>query len=212
MSFQYTSGDPTHLTGGANASMADIQGPFTDLRTFLNARIAAIPTLVSSLPVSPVDGQEIYYLVDSTNGVVWHLRYRAASASTYKWEFVGGTDLFSQVATLETTASTTYVALTTPGPAVALPLAGDYNITLGMTARVAGDSVMRMSYDIGGTGAVDADALEVRSDSTARYSASMREAKKTGLSAVTLTAKYASSGGTASFYFRSMRARPVRVG
>lgn len=90
MSFQYTSGDPSHLTGGANASMSDIQGPFTDLKTFLNNRIAAIPTLVSSLPVSPADGQEIYYQADATNGVIWHLRYRAASASSFKWECVGG--------------------------------------------------------------------------------------------------------------------------
>lgn len=36
-SFSYTGGDISHLTGGFTpASMADIQGPFTDLRTALN--------------------------------------------------------------------------------------------------------------------------------------------------------------------------------
>lgn len=34
--FSYTTGNPTNLTGGATASMNDIQGPFTDLRTYLN--------------------------------------------------------------------------------------------------------------------------------------------------------------------------------
>lgn len=34
--FDYTSGNPNNLTAGANASMADIQGPFVDLRDFLN--------------------------------------------------------------------------------------------------------------------------------------------------------------------------------
>lgn len=43
--------------------------------------------LVTSLPANPVDGQEIYFLADSTNGIIWHLRYRVASS---KWEYVGG--------------------------------------------------------------------------------------------------------------------------
>lgn len=34
--FAYTTGNPNNLTAGASASMNDIQGPFTDLRTFLN--------------------------------------------------------------------------------------------------------------------------------------------------------------------------------
>src|SRR4030095_11342304 len=46
--------------------------------------------LVSALPGSPFDGQEIYYLADATNSVIWHLRYRAGSSSAYKWEFIGG--------------------------------------------------------------------------------------------------------------------------
>lgn len=35
-SFSYTTGNPSNLTAGSTASMNDIQGPFTDLRTFLN--------------------------------------------------------------------------------------------------------------------------------------------------------------------------------
>jgi len=34
--FAYTTGNPNNLVANQNASMADIQGPFTDLRTFLN--------------------------------------------------------------------------------------------------------------------------------------------------------------------------------
>lgn len=34
--FSYSSGNPANLTGGSTANMNDIQGPFTDLRTFLN--------------------------------------------------------------------------------------------------------------------------------------------------------------------------------
>lgn len=40
--FAYTSGDPSHLTAATNASMADIQGPLVDVRTFLNGNISDI--------------------------------------------------------------------------------------------------------------------------------------------------------------------------
>src|SRR4051812_20323941 len=88
----------------------------------------AVP-LVTSLPTSPVDGQVIDYLADATNGVVWHLRYRLASASIYKWEYVGGPALVTETTPAgdDSTTSTTYVALATP-TTLALPLAGDYDI------------------------------------------------------------------------------------
>lgn len=38
-SFSYTTGNPSNLVGGATASMNDIQGPFSDLRTFLNGTL-----------------------------------------------------------------------------------------------------------------------------------------------------------------------------
>jgi hypothetical protein len=42
--------------------------------------------VLTALPASPVDGQEIYFQADAgPPAVVWHLRRRAS-----KWEFVGG--------------------------------------------------------------------------------------------------------------------------
>src|SRR5215831_7718955 len=46
------------------------------------------PAQMSAL--TPIDGDEIYLIVDASNGVVWHLRYNAGSSSAYKWEFLGG--------------------------------------------------------------------------------------------------------------------------
>lgn len=37
--FSYTSGNPNNLIAGGNASMSDMQGPLTDLRTFVNGGI-----------------------------------------------------------------------------------------------------------------------------------------------------------------------------
>jgi hypothetical protein len=50
--------------------------------------------LVTSLPASPFDGQVIDFLADADNGVIWRLRYRAASPSLYKWEWAGGDELY----------------------------------------------------------------------------------------------------------------------
>ena len=84
--------------------------------------------LVTSLPSSPVDGQECYYqnAAMATDGLVWHLRYRSAGG-TYKWEFVGGPALLAAttVATLSMgrIGTTVYVA----SGSVTVPLAGEYD-------------------------------------------------------------------------------------
>lgn len=170
---------------------------------------------VTALPATPQDGMEIYYAADATNGVIWHLRYNGLSASAYKWEYVGGPPLFAEVETREALNSTTYAALTTAGPALTLPLAGDYDVEIG--GRVEGTSATSdvfMSYDIGATGASDNDALQIFNGNTSIVGPSCARARrKTGLTAVTLTAKYRSSAasGTAVGQ-RWLRATPVRVG
>lgn len=82
------------------------------------------PTFVTSLPASPADGQEVYFLADATYGVVWHLRYRAGSSSAYKWEFVGGPPIFTP--TFGGANNTSGAIYQDVGVNLALPLAGDY--------------------------------------------------------------------------------------
>jgi hypothetical protein len=173
---------------------------------------------VSSLPGSPVDGQECFYVADATAGAVWHLKYRAASGSSYKWEFVGGSPLFAEVTTDESTTSATYAALTTAGPSITLPLAGDYRVAIGAafeTINAAGTTGL-MSYDIGGTGAVDANAAWgswQASGATGNIDTGSRERVKTALTAVALVSKYKSTTANAMHFFnRWMRVTPVRVG
>jgi hypothetical protein len=169
----------------------------------------------TSLPGSPTDGQE-YTLVDSTTSPTyqWRFRYNAGSSNTDKWEFVGGVGGFSQVATAETLPSAgSYVALSTAGPSFALPRAGVYIIEIGAKFNAgAASHTGRMSYDIGGTGAVDADSTYEGTGSGDQYSSSiMRAQQKTGLTAVTLTAKYKATATSDGFEFRWMKITPVRV-
>lgn len=172
----------------------------------------------TSFPASPVDGQPYVYTADATNGVEWTFKYNAGSGSTYKWEFVGGPPLFSEVATQETTSSGSYAALTTAGPSVTTPRAGDYFVDQGawFSSTASVTEQLLMSYDIGATGAVDADAViaGVSFGGTIAQSASARRRLKTGIAASTaFVSKYKINPGGSAGYFgnRWISLLPVRV-
>jgi hypothetical protein len=173
--------------------------------------------VVSSLPGSPTDGEVIFFQSSgmATDGIVWTLKYRAASGSAYKWEYIGGSDLQAVVDTDQAVNSTTYAALATAGPSITVPLAGDYDVAVGcFIYGTAGDGAF-MSYDVGGTGAIDADAAIENHSATLTDGASVtNHRRKTALAASTaLVSKY--RGSTVSnqqFSRRWMRVRPVRVG
>lgn len=74
-----------------------------------------------------VDGTEIVYLADETNGVAWRLKY--LEGSTYPWYFIGGTALMASADPTTDpvirTSSGTYDTLSND-VTLTLPLAGDY--------------------------------------------------------------------------------------
>jgi hypothetical protein len=94
--------------------------------------VAQIPLTVVSygttLPASPVDGQEAI-LVDSVTSpsYTWRFRYNAGGG-TYKWEFVGGAPMTMAVDASQSTASATLVDLATVGPSLTVPRAGIYSV------------------------------------------------------------------------------------
>lgn len=197
-------------------------GPLRDnvLQQKFDALAQAVPTVgagpfvTTSLPTTAVNGQQIDYVADATNGVVWRFRYRSASASSFKWEFVGGSPLISEVANQETLAGA-YAALGTAGPIVTLPLAGDYEISIGADINVnVGAGIAYMSYKIGATTAADADSIHaaVTIAGGATECSYARTMRKTGLTAVALTANYKTTGTGAFWQRRFMTVTPVRVG
>jgi hypothetical protein len=60
----------------------------------------------------------------ATFGFLWHLRYRAASVSPYKWEFVGGSAWTDQDSTTFGLVIGGYQI--PPKPTVTVPLMGEY--------------------------------------------------------------------------------------
>jgi hypothetical protein len=172
------------------------------------------PPLVVALPSNPYDGQEVHYLADAANAIVWHLRYRGASPGAQKWEFVGGTPLMSLVAALETTASGAYVDLTTVGPSVTVPLAGTYDVEHGVVlSHNTVGAFLAQSFSVGATAASDTDWCVMHEPVANLVQTQMTVRRKTGVTTgAAITAKYRTSGATASYQSRWLRARPVVVG
>lgn len=122
------------------------------------AWVTSVP-LVTSLPTSPYDGQEIYYLADEPSGTLWHLRYRAASTSAYKWEAIGPTPLWAKADVAITFNSATYID-GSGGPQITPPLNGDYDIEFGSRfGGGPGSSYMYVSPSFAGAVPTDNDGL-----------------------------------------------------
>ena len=193
------------------------------------------PLFVTTLPAG-YDGQEVFYQSTTAGtgggasnsmadvGAVWHLRYRAASASAYKWEVVGAAPFIASIINTtsgEDTAAThtTYQSLTTALTFVAAEK-GDYRVTIGCEAKppsVAGEGVS-MSYKIGTTSAVDANRVVAYTPAANLQVTTMMRDQIKDLSGATiaertLTAQFKSStSSAASFYNRSLGITPIRVG
>jgi hypothetical protein len=180
-------------------------------------------TYSATIPASPTDGDTWIYPADATNGIMWTFRYRAGSASTYKWEFIGGSPLAVTVDTEDSVTSATYAALTN-AQTLTIPFAGDWNIELSahMRPSIDNNNVVKTgwwSYDVGATGAVDADAIHWRfalnnNGGVTDFGANMhRRRRKNAIAATTvLTTKARASAASTFVGDRMIAATPIRVG
>lgn len=182
------------------------------------------------LPTTPTDGDEVDYLADPLYGVAWRLRYDAAAVSAdggatpYKWQVVGGSDLYGEAAGSIGVSASAYDA--GAGPLVTVPLDGEYLQTLGFSGGgwvdVGKGFNLYMSTASAGSPAVDSDAAELQvslGSATVAGSAifvtgsGLRSARRT-LSRGWLEAQYRADNNTAflpTAKLRWLRVRPVRV-
>jgi hypothetical protein len=185
--------------------------------TYPNPRVSI--ATVTALPASPFDGQEIYFIADDANGVIWHLRYRATSGSTSKWEFVGGPPMTATVDSDDTFAEgATYVnPAPNVGPTIVVPLTGNYALTMTANFYIASQTAAgnaNLALSIGG-------AVPVAPNNAAGYisAGSAVTVTKNGTAATTsgngFRLQYnvpVAIGGTAHVRWRALQIVPVNVG
>jgi hypothetical protein len=202
---------------GRNYRPTDAAGVDLDTGTSW-LRMAPLPPTVTSLPASPVDGQEIYFVADSANGAVWHLRYRAASSSPYKWEFLGGaglhTEAFGSGSITPANGFTSSLSSNTLS-GMTLPLAGDYDATITygyMGSDTAGGFVeMGITWSGASPSAADCASAYISTAGTG-YPGSMHRRVTGRAAASQIFPVYHVSLGTATFTRGTLRVAPVRVG
>jgi hypothetical protein len=109
------------------------------------------PAQFLALPAQ-ADGTVLRVLVDAAAGVIWTFRFRAASASAYKWELLDGAKLSAQnTGPVAFAFPATYGWNVMPsGPVVTAPLAGEFEmdwavVMLSMAAGGVGDVRFRPS-------------------------------------------------------------------
>jgi hypothetical protein len=199
----------------APADPADVPTDMGELATDVeNKLLTASSTYSTTPPATPVDGQLWAYPADTTNGVIWLFRYRTA-ATTYKWEYVGGSPLTSAVSTLETTTTTgSYVNLATVGPSVTVPRAGFY-LTTG--SAVITDSTTQSNAGIG-VGIGDFSTQDVEAPANIAFAGAASAVSVTYRSSSALTAsqeirmKYRHlAAGQLGVFQRYLHVWPIRV-
>jgi hypothetical protein len=175
-----------------------------------------VPTVAlgSFPPSSPQDGQLVSLILPSTYDPVggrtirWLCEYDATLAM---WH-VKGPALYAEVQTVELAPNSgSYGDAATVGPAVTLPRPGDWISEHGFLAQDLSTPVL-MSYQIGGIGALDADAIQASTGNAQTNNTNKaRIREKVNLTAVTVTAKYKCAGGVGNIGNRYLAMRPLRI-
>jgi hypothetical protein len=186
--------------------------------TYLSSATASASSSTTTagtiFPTSPADGNIFIYLADATNGVNWAFKYNAGSASTYKWEFIGGPPILATVETDETTTSTSYTDLSTTGPTVTIARAGNYYVRSTLYFyNTSSTAIVFSSIKVGSSGApADYDGPMLTN------AMATQEALVSGVSRIigttasdSIRMQYRVSSGTGHFARRRIEVLPQRV-
>jgi hypothetical protein len=167
-------------------------------------------TLAGGPPASPNDGDIWIATTVDANGTRWAFQFNAASASGFKWEFIGGPPVVSFVPGQETTASTTYVELTTPQRFTAVR-PGDYIFKVGAQGFSTVSSTIQMTvYDITANASLSNDQFVTSAGTWVslgyieRLQGSLTVGHVYGL-------KFLTSAGSTNFAERTFAVSPVRI-
>jgi len=176
--------------------------------------------VVTSLPGSPADGDEVYYTADATNGIYWHLKYIASQPAGKRWVYVGGPPLSDEILTNSSRANAAYGDLAaTVGPQVTVPLAGDYELRGGALGFISatGNSTLIAALKLGTAATSDNEIVSYQATAgitpaTAQGSAGSGQMRRTLAASDVVKMQYKASAGTGAWLNRWLKVLPVRVG
>ena len=170
----------------------------------------------TTLPASPTDGQEHILVNSLTNPAYqWRFRYNAGSSSAYKWEFVGGSDLFGGPSGSVTGITTTPTPLT-GGPSLVVPHAGDYLVMVsvfGQATAYTSACNLQAAVNLSTSGAGQLWIVSVAIALNMGATSGGRE-KRTGLVAgetATIRVVNGNANATGSYSSGSLSLLPVRI-
>lgn len=171
-------------------------------------------TVAQFAALTPNDGDECYLVADAANGVIWHMRYNAGG-TTYKWEFLGGPSVRSNIAAGEASSVAAFADLATVGPSFVAPRSGDYEVEWGsrrfdIPAGNAGPALAlnwpahAAAYDEYGAVFVSPSASTTASIGAKHF--------VTLVAGDTLKIKYGANANTThTVYYRYLFVRPIRI-
>lgn len=128
--------DPPTATGATALSrrVGEVTWSGTAITGLYNILVPGDVPMVTALHPAPWDGLTIDYLADPTLDVVFRLRYRSASSSSYKWVCISGGPMIGASGSMP--VSTT---LTDLGCTITIPLAGDWLFNFSTYGDFSGD-------------------------------------------------------------------------
>lgn len=183
-------------------------------------RVGTTP-VVTALPVSPQDGDEVIFQNTSmaNNGVGWRLRYNAFSPNTHKWECIGGSVFYARDPAVVNTANVGSVNYA--GPQHTVPLAGFYEVTQSLNAfpNPSQGLVQSDLYDAANALLIATGEAFIQGWVTPTSPGPNRfQGHRTGLFPVALAAGstikmgYSGDNNGVAVRFRSIGIKPIRVG
>jgi hypothetical protein len=171
----------------------------------------------TSLPSVPSFVDRVRFtLVDSVTAPTyqWEFQYNLGSASSYKWEFVGGVPAHAFESAAQDTASTSYADLSTVGPSFTVARAGDYDFEWYVRASNS-VAATRVFAGISISGSVQEDAVSLSAAASAGNADDVGLALRYRHLAVAAAApsklQYKVGAGTGTFADRHLYVTPVRV-
>ena len=179
------------------------------------AQLAAAPF------TTPYDGQIINLQADAANGINWQFRWNAGSGSAYKWESLAqSAPLYSEIVTAESTGTGGYnwVSLTTVGPQVTVPRAGDYDYEIsagGGNGSYVNDICLAIGGAIGaftgpGASTNDPGSCYLAASGIAGTKTRRRRATAVASSSV-LSVRYGQGTTGVPYMWRTLHVWPVRI-